>query len=129
MNKRIWNAVKKIERIKEKMGKDYQWENIEHIMIDETQYFDSHWEEGKGVPKKRALSDRQAMLEVLCDFYMKNSSSFEGRDDFITLFGVYCNHYIRYNLHKAIPDDKDFGIYGLFDIIKDKKMQDYLHLL
>ncbi len=129
MNENILNAVIKIEKIQERMSKDYQWENIEHIMIDEIQYFYSDWEDGEGVPLERTLSDRHAMLEVLRDFYKENSSTHEGRDNFVTLFGIYCNHYIRYNLHNAIQDDHDFGVHELFDDINDVKFQKYLLLL
>lgn len=129
MNERIMEAVREIEDIRDAMGKDYPWENIVGEMIERNQYFDDDDEPEECVPQERAIKDRAKMLEVLRRFYRTYAVDFEGMDDFVTLFGVYCNHYIRFNLHRAIPNEDGFGISALWDTVTDVKLQEYLCLL
>lgn len=116
MNKNIMVAVEKIEAIIEDLGTEYTWKNVlgEDISYDEY---------GEAIPQERALTDRNKMLDVLRDFY-----SNQNLNDFITLFGVYCSHYIRYNLHTRLDDD-DFGIKSLWDDIKNENLRKYLSLI
>lgn len=128
MNERIMTAIKEIEAIRNAMGKEYAWENIEGDMIPQWQYYDSNDDESEAVPIERAFSDRKKMLDILQRFYKDYSCDFEGTDDFVTLFGVYCNQYIRFNLHQAIADN-DFGIHELWPSINNIDFQEYLHLI
>lgn len=125
MNERIITSIEKIEAIRIAMGKEYTWKNVEDEIIPQWQYYDSNDNANEAVPKERAISDRKKMLDILEKFYDDYAYDYDGLDDFITLFGVYCNHYILFNLHKAIPDN-DFGIHGLWPSIKDIKLQKYL---
>lgn len=131
MNERIMEAVKEIEAIRDAMGKEYAL-NANGKKIAEWQYFyknDPNNLHPICKNKARATSDRTKMIEVLRRFYLSNCRTHEGMDDFVTLFGVYCNQYIRFNLHQALPDEDDFGISALWDTITDEKMQTYLGLL
>lgn len=116
MNKNIMVAVKKIEAIVEDLGIEYTWKNIlgEDISYDEYE---------ESIPKERALTDRNKMLDILRDFYCN-----QNLNDFITLFGSYCNHYVRYNLHTRL-DDEDFGIKSLWDVIQNENLCKYLSLI
>lgn len=76
------------------------------------------------IPKDRILEDRTKMIKVLSDFYKCNND----KEDFVTLFGIYCNTYIRYNLHQVLSE-KDFGISELFESIEDNDMKKYLSLI
>lgn len=116
MNNNIMVAVKKIEKIIEDLGTEYTWQNCLGQDIPYDEYEES-------IPQERALADRNRMLDVLGDFY-----SNQNLNDFITLFGVYCNHYIRYNLHTKL-DDKDFGIKGLWGTIQNENLRKYLSLI
>lgn len=129
MNERIMEAVREIEGIRDAMGKDYQWENATGEMVENWQYFDEDDTPEESVPKERAIKDRAKMLDVLRHFYRTYAVDFYGMDDFVTLFGVYCNHYIRFNLHRAIPNEDYFGISALWDTVTDVKLQEYLCLL
>ena len=77
-------------------------------------------------PKKIAAyasDDRKKMLDNLRIFFIN-----EDRDDFVTLFGIYCNFYIKGNYHQVLSE-KDFGISELWDSITDENFQKYLLLI
>ena len=73
--------------------------------------------------KNYATDVRKQMLDMLKKFFVE-----ETRDDFVTLFGIYCNHYIRCYLHNILPEE-DFGISELFDVVTDDNFQKYLSLI
>ena len=73
--------------------------------------------------KNYAVDVRKQMLDMLKKFFVD-----ETRDDFVTLFGIYCNHYIRCYLHKILPEE-DFGVSELWDIVTDDNFQKYLSLI
>lgn len=73
--------------------------------------------------KNYAVGVRKQMLDMLKKFFVD-----ETRDDFVTLFGIYCNHYIRCYLHKILPEE-DFGVSELWDIVTDDNFQKYLSLI
>lgn len=76
------------------------------------------------IKEKNYVSNvRKQMLEILKKFFVE-----ENRDDFVTLFGIYCNHYIRCYLHKTLPE-KDFGISELLGVVTNKDFQKYLSLI
>ena len=130
MNERIMEAVKEIEAIRDAMGREYAWKNAMGEMVSEWQY---HYKDSSqhiiSNDKERAISDRAKMLDVLRRFYYAHAFTHDGIDDFVTLFGVYCNYYIRFNLHRALPGEDDFGICALWDTVTEVKMQEYLGLL
>ena len=141
-------AVEAIEAIKDAMGQEYPHKEKINKVVSEVskeeqnevpierpreggrvQYFDEGDLPEERVPMERVLTDRAKMLDVVRQFYISHSSSFEELDDFATLFAVYCNHYIRFNLHQAIPDENDFGITALWDVVKDEKQRKCFTLL
>ena len=73
--------------------------------------------------KNHATDVRKQMLDMLKKFFVE-----ESRDDFVTLFGIYCNHYIRCYLHKILSEE-DFGVSELWDTITDDNFQKYLLLI
>ena len=77
------------------------------------------------IPKERVLEDRKKIIDILSLFYKENRDK---EDDFVTLFAIYCNNYIRYNFHQILSDE-DFGISEFFDVIGDKDLQEYLKVI
>ena len=75
-----------------------------------------------------AKSDRDKMIEVLNQFYKEHYQKSEGVDDFVTLFGVYCNYYILYGLHLILKED-DFGTNKIFENIGNASLKEYLSLI
>ncbi|MBR7025355.1 MAG: sensor histidine kinase [Selenomonadaceae bacterium] len=75
-----------------------------------------------------AKSDRDKMIEVLNRFYKEHCQKAEGVDDFVTLFGVYCNYYILYGLHLILKED-DFGTNKIFENIGNASLKEYLSLI
>lgn len=73
--------------------------------------------------KNYATNVRKQMLDMLKKFFVE-----ESRDDFVTLFGIYCNHYIRCYLHNILPEE-DFGVSELWDVVTDDNFQKYLSLI
>lgn len=76
------------------------------------------------ISQKDVVEDRKKMIEILSDFYKTT----ENKENFVTLFSIYCNYYIKYNIHQVLSDE-DFGISELFDVIEDKDLQEYLKLI
>ena len=75
-----------------------------------------------------AESSRDKMIEILNQFYKDHNHSSEGVDDFVTLFGVYCNYYFLYGLHLILKED-DFGTTKIFENISDSSLKTYLSLI
>ncbi len=75
-----------------------------------------------------AKSDRDKMIEVLNRFYKEHCQKAEGVDDFVTLFGVYCNYYILYGLHLILKED-DFSTNKIFENIGNASLKEYLSLI
>ncbi len=116
MNKNIMVAVEKIEGIIEDLGIEYTFKNYlgEDVSYGEYKGF---------IPQERALNDRNKMLDILHEFFKH-----EKLNDFITLFAIYCNHYIRYNLHVVLQED-DFAIAELWNDVQDLNIRNYLLLI
>lgn len=76
------------------------------------------------ISQKYVEDDRKKMIKILSNFYKTS----ENKDNFVTLFAIYCNYYIYYNIHQVLLDE-DFGISELFDLIEDKDLQEYLKLI
>lgn len=77
-----------------------------------------------------AESHREKMIEILNQFYKENYQSSKGIDDFVTLFGVYCNYYILYGLHIILKEDEyDFGTSKIFENISNNSLKEYLSLI
>lgn len=75
-----------------------------------------------------AKLDRDKMIEILNQFYKNHCRGFKNVDDFVTLFGVYCNYYILCGLHLVLKED-DFGTSKIFEKIKDDSLKKYLSLI
>lgn len=73
--------------------------------------------------KNYATDVRKQMLDMLKKFFVEETC-----DDFVTLFGIYCNHYMRCYLHKILPEE-DFGVSELWDVVTDDNFQKYLLLI
>jgi len=133
MNEALIKAIEALAEIQKAAGKAYAYKTPLDEVIEENKYQSAHPDDNDdaddGIPIGRAIKDRKKMLNVLRTFYRAYHHTYEGMDDFITLFGVYCNDYIRWNLHKALPQERDFGISTLFDEISDKNLQQYLLML
>ncbi len=125
MNEALIKAIEALAEIQKAAGKDYPVRNdIKDETLEEEEYRSAKDTEHKdGIPQERARADRAKMLDILRNFYREQHETLEGMDDFITLVGVYCNDYIRWNLHQALPEEKDFAITELFDVITDENLQ------
>ena len=126
MNETLIQAIRALTAIQEAAGKAYPFKNIEGEMIPEEEYRSATPDAddlGDGIPQERAREDRAKMLDILRDFYRAQHGTPEGLDDFVTLVGVYCNDYIRWNLHQALPEDEDFAITEIFDVITDESLK------
>lgn len=77
---------------------------------------------------KVAESNRDKMIEILNQFYKEHYQSSDGVDDFVTLFGAYCNYYILYGLHLILKED-DFGTTKIFENISNESLERYLSLI
>lgn len=121
MNEKINMAAKKMDLVVEELGKEYKYKNF----LGEEIPYDEYYNEGnkKEIPIDRVLSDQNKIINILIDFYLENDL-----DDFITLFAIYCNNYIRYNFHRRI-EDENFKLERLWDVIKNRELQDYLLLI
>lgn len=84
----------------------------------------------KDVPEllSAAKSSRDKMIEILNRFYKEHNRNSDGVDDFVTLFGVYCNYYLLYGLHLILKED-DFGTSKIFENIADNSLKKYLSLI
>ena len=111
MNKKIFDTAKKFERILKESMSEIQELGSKTGNISQENYI------------KYALADRKKIFNILRNFFEE-----EGRDDFITLFGVYCNFYIRGNYNLVLPE-KNFGISELWDVITEGNFQKYLLLI
>lgn len=118
MNEKINMAAEKMEMVVEELGKDYKWKNFIGQEISYDEYYNEDFK--KQIPIERVLSDQDKMVDILIDFYLKNDL-----EDFIILFAIYCNNYIRYNLHQRI-DDENFKLEKLWEIIEDEDLREYL---
>ena len=77
-----------------------------------------------------AESHRDKMIKILNQFYKENYQSSDGIDDFVTLFGVYCNYYILCGLHIILKEDEyDFGMSKIFENISNNSLKEYLSLI
>ena len=81
------------------------------------------FDDDKFKEKDYAIAARKQMLDMLRKFFAE-----ETREEFVTLFGIYCNHYIRCYLHQILLE-KDFGVSELWDVISDENFQKYLLLI
>jgi len=132
MNEDLMNAIEALAAIQKAAGEEYAFLNPKQEKVEEEEYRSAQPDEDDpdgGIPPERAREDRAKMLGVLRDYYRAHHGTRDGMDDFVTLVGVYCNDYIRWNLHQALPEDEDFGISELFDEITDSKLQKYLLLI
>ena len=122
----LFEYIEKIENVcKDRFNEKYQ-ETNGTVRIDYYHKLDDELDP-KFISNEEILKDRSRMLDILQNFYVNNIDDLE---DFVTLFAVYCNNYIRYNLHQVLPE-KDFGLSELFELIKskDSNMKDYLDLI
>ena len=125
-SQKLFEYIEKIENVcKDRFNEKYQ-ETNGNVRIDYYHKLDDELDP-KFISNEEILKDRNKMLEILQNFYVNN---IDDLDDFVTLFAVYCNDYIRYNLHQVLPE-KDFGLSELFELIKskDSNMKDYLDLI
>ena len=121
-SQKLFQNIEKIENICiNRFNSKYQSTNVRidfYYKVDDES-------DPKFISKEEIIEDRNDMLDCLCDFYDEN---IDNQDDFVTIFGVYCNYYIRFNLHQVLTE-KDFGLSRLFDKIDDVDLKDYLDLI
>ena len=113
MNANIMNAYEKLEKVVEKTGREYQYQNALNQEIC-TIFYD---EKPKGeyiIPQERVESDLKEIIAILMDFYSqaKQKNDFQSYDDFLTLFGAYCNFYIKKGFICRL-DDAENTMFGL----------------
>ena len=112
MNEKIFNAALEFEKIQTELNKQI---SLLEIMAEgrnsDKEYLGCHFD------------SREKMLEVMLKFFKEEPS-----DNFVTLFGIYCNHYIKYDYHQVLPE-KDFGISKLWSVMADENFQEYLSLI
>ena len=123
MNNKLCEAVDEIECIIINTFNEYN-------LNDENFSIDSYYKENDRlnrpvIPKEQVLEDRKKMIDILSHYYNEWKDE---KDNFVTLFAIYCNIYIRYNLHQVLPE-KDFGLSILFEEIDDYKLREYLELI
>ena len=75
-----------------------------------------------------AKLDRDKMIEILNQFYKNHCRGFNDFDEFVMLFGVYCNYYILCGLHLILKED-DFGTNKIFENIDKGSLKEYLSLI
>ena len=132
MNDDLLKAIADMEAVWKTAAKScFSWTVGDDSEIEAMQYQSVRNPDSETVeiPFSRAHNDRKNLLLVLRTFYRAHHETQEGMDDFVTLVGVYCNDYIRWNLHQALPREKDFALSELFDDITDRKMQQYLRAI
>lgn len=123
MNNKLCEAVDDIECIIINTFNEYNLNN-ENFSID-SYYKENDRLNRPAVSKERCLEDRKGMIDVLARYYNEWKNE---KDNFVTLFAIYCNIYIRYNLHQVLPE-KDFGLSVFFEEIDDYKIREYLDLI
>lgn len=111
MNQKIFDAAMEFERIFNKSMSEIQDLKSKTGNISQEKYMEY------------PLDDRKKMFDILRKFFTEESG-----DDFVTLFGAYCNHYVKNNYHMILPE-KDFGISELWNVITDNEFQKYLLLI
>lgn len=113
MNEKINIAARKMQLVAEELLREYGFRD----------YYFEHIPRKQIITKERVLIDINKMLDILSEFYIANS-----KEDFIILFAIYCNNYIKYNFHRRI-DEENFKVRDLWNVIEDKEMQKYLLLI
>ena len=111
MNKKIYEVAKEFEKIFQKSMSEIQELGSKTGNIPQEKY------------NEYPFNDRKQMLDMLKKFFAE-----ETRNDFVTLFGIYCNFYIKKNYHLVLSGE-NFGISELWDVITDDKFQKYLLLI
>ncbi len=112
MNQKIFDAAQNFEEI--------YWEMSHEINILQAV------NEGEDLTETYAAyyrDSRKKLLEVLKKFFLE-----ESRNDFVTLFGVYCNFYLKRSFQQILPEE-DFGVSELWAVIADENFQKYLSLI
>ena len=128
MEDKFCEAIEDIEYILLSSFNEYSSKNEDSeflIASIDSYYKDDDRFKRPTIPKKRVLEDRKKIIDILSSFYKENKDK---KDDFVTLFAIYCNSYIRYNFHQILSEE-DFGLSELFDLIDDGKLKNYLELI
>lgn len=112
MNQKIYDAAKEFEEIYSKLSTEISILQVFNEGKDLKEAYEAYYR-----------NSRKELLEFLKKFFREESSN-----DFVTLFGVYCNFYLKRSFHRILPED-DFGISELWAIITYEDFQKYLSLI
>lgn len=125
MNRNIMSYVESMELIIEKMGRKYTWVNVEGKNMPFDDYVD------KRIDSNQVIKDLDALLEILKDAYLNSKKDNLSIDDFVTIFAIFCNLYIKAGFHLRGNTKKSINkiAYRLKNIIDDKILLEYLELI
>ena len=131
MEDKLCEAIQDIEYILLYSFNEYSSKNEDSkflIASIDSYYKDDDRFKRPTIPKERVLEDRKKIIDILSCFYKENKDKKNDLDDFVTLFAIYCNIYIRCNFHQILSEE-DFGLSELFNLIDDDKLKNYLTLI
>ena len=124
MNRNIMSYVESMELSIKEMGQKYTWDNVEGEKIPFNHYID------KKIDSKQVIKDVDSLLEILKNAYL-NSKNNKCIDDFVIIFAMFCNLYIKAGFHLRGNIKKSINkiAYRLENIIDDKRLLEYLELI
>lgn len=112
MNQKILDVVMEFEEIHSKLSREISLLQVVNEGEDLTKTYVAYYRDS-----------RKELIEILKKFFLE-----ESRNDFVTLFGVYCNFYLKRDFHQFLPEE-DFGVSELWNVIIDDEFQKYLSLI
>lgn len=112
MNQKILDVVMEFEEIHSELLRDISLLQVVNKGENLTETYVAYYRDS-----------RKELIEILKKFFLE-----ESRNDFVTLFGVYCNFYLKRDFHQILPEE-DFGVSELWNVIIDDEFQKYLSLI
>lgn len=112
MNQKVYDAAKEFEEIYSKLSTEISILQVFNEDKDLKEAYEAYYR-----------NSRKELLELLKKFFREESSN-----DFVILFGVYCNFYLKRGFHQNLPEE-DFGVSELWNVITDDEFQRYLLLI
>lgn len=112
MNQKIFNAVIKFGEIHSELLREISLLQVVNEGEDLTGTYVAYYHDS-----------RKELLAVLKNFFIN-----ENCNDFVTLFGAYCNFYLKMDFHQILLEE-DFGVSELWNVITDDEFQKYLLLI
>ncbi|MVX66951.1 hypothetical protein GKZ28_25165 [Clostridium chromiireducens] len=118
MNELIIAAVRKMEEVRNQMGKEYTWENINGTKMECEDY------SKKRIPVEIVKDNKQKILKILDDFYLESIKN-NRIDDFAILYAIYCNIYIKWGFYTRLDKDITEHYFSLEKYINNNEWANY----